>query len=212
MTPERESKFRALAEAATAGPWVSEWNVKLPDNGFDETVAVRSIGVPKEDVLRSVVVGALWWDGLTVVCRENDAAFIAAARAGMIEALDAVREERQKAGLTISDRALGWDGRAATVAMIRGEAERADEPPAYGDALRKLASRMDADAKLGRPTPHGGPNPVHIIRIRAEALRRQLLDARRDWHQVPRAPWVQARMRRIARAEASMLAGLEARR
>lgn len=72
-----------LDAAATKGPWRSTW-------GDDEAADAERGKQGEEVVLEStvlegherLVLGTLWHDGLRPCCREEDAAFIAAARTG----------------------------------------------------------------------------------------------------------------------------------
>lgn len=81
LSDDEIAAIAARCEKATAGPWRSTWDD--PDHGvvgeFGEQCAVERVDPPATP-LAGTVVGTLWHDGLNVVCREHDAAFIAHAR------------------------------------------------------------------------------------------------------------------------------------
>jgi len=72
-----------LDAAATRGPWRSTWG---DDEGADaergkrgEEVTIEAVGL---EGLARIVLGVTWYDGPHPCCREEDAAFIEAARDG----------------------------------------------------------------------------------------------------------------------------------
>ena len=87
--------IEARANAATPGPWRSTWGddgtapPKHPD--FGEETTIEAVGLEGID---GKVVGLLWYDGLHTACREDDAAFIAAARTDVPALVAEVRRLR----------------------------------------------------------------------------------------------------------------------
>ncbi len=76
MTPERIAELRALAEQATPGPWRFSGTSDLTPKGW--------ISTPQDDICDLTGAGA-----------PHDAAFIAAARTALPEALDAIERVRK---------------------------------------------------------------------------------------------------------------------
>ena len=82
LTEEMLDAIEAREKAATPGPWASTWahteHDGVPAEQLDEAAIVSSAeGLGRDN---AVVVGSLWYDGPHTICREHDAAFIAAAR------------------------------------------------------------------------------------------------------------------------------------
>lgn len=101
LTDAELAEVERLDREATAGPWHSTWND--PQDAHDENLVIRSSaeGLDAEPniVPQRMVVGLAWYDGHNTVCREEDAAFIAAARIGWPRAVADVRALRARVAL-----------------------------------------------------------------------------------------------------------------
>ena len=113
MTPERIAELRALAAAATPGPWLDDsYRVHVGDpyakDGPYYVIAdLKHRDEPSDDGFAGTVYG--------------NRAFIAAARTALPEALDAIERVR-KLAISIQDEYLGeWDASAAILAALEGK-------------------------------------------------------------------------------------------
>lgn len=73
--------IKERAERATKGPWLSSWTNPLPhlEGQLDDTIVYSTDATIQEK--DRCVVGTLWYDGPNAACKQNDANFIAHARA-----------------------------------------------------------------------------------------------------------------------------------
>ncbi len=127
--------MRVLAEKATPGPWEDTWD-QVAESSTDDEVAVAGPD-------GRLVVGLIWYDGHHTACHKENAAFIAAARAFVPQAIEELRELR--AALAYAD-----DTIRLTQEAMDGWRERAEKAQADLSAMRKdrdEASRLCIDRR-----------------------------------------------------------------
>lgn len=156
-----------LDAAATKGPWRSTW-------GDDEAADAERGKQGEEVVLEStvlegherLVLGTLWHDGLRPCCREEDAAFIAAARTGWPR--DAARVG------VLCERVAALEAHVATLDALKAIGDRqealADRFAARCEVLG--AALLDAAAFI-EPPPNAylSPSVLFAARDKAAELR-----------------------------------------
>lgn len=88
MTEQDLAEAERLASKATPGEWRSTWDDITPDDHEHQAIVTTAANVS----FGGMVIGMLWFNGVNVACRHEDAEFIAAARTLVPALVAAVRE------------------------------------------------------------------------------------------------------------------------
>ena len=95
MHEDELKAIEARASAATQGPWRSTWGDDIAADAErgrrGEEVTIEAVGL---EGLARIVLGVTWYDGPHPCCREEDAAFIEAARSDVPQLVAEVRRLR----------------------------------------------------------------------------------------------------------------------
>ena len=141
LTPKQRALVdgaRERANTATKEPWRSCWDDATVAPLHEHAAVVSDAkGLPCE----GMVVGLLWYDGLNVACRKEDARFIAHARQGIPALCDLVDELEERLRKTATER-------EAEVSQYEADIERALGPDALGSRRYESGFAPDYIIKL----------------------------------------------------------------